>query len=147
MTSSTLRRATIAVTAGLAAALGLSGCSLLGQESATSLEVGDCLMDPNSEQVATVDTVDCAEPHDYEVYADKELPEGDFNPVTVSQEAADFCTAEFTNFVGLPYEESELEAQPLTPTAETWKTGDRLITCMITDPAGPSTGSLKGANR
>lgn len=55
--------------------------------------------------------------------------------------------AEFESFVGMPYDQSALEVTWLEPTEESWEAGDRELVCMITDPAGQTTGSLEGANR
>jgi hypothetical protein len=59
----------------------------------------------------------------------------------------DQCLVEFESFVGMPYDQSALEVTWLEPTEESWEAGDRELVCMITDPAGQTTGSLEGANR
>ena len=59
----------------------------------------------------------------------------------------DQCVGEFESFVGLSYDQSALEITWLEPTPESWERGDRELVCMITDPAGQTTGSLEGANR
>jgi hypothetical protein len=57
------------------------------------------------------------------------------------------CVAEFEGFVGLSYVESVFEIGFITPVEEGWPDGDRLVTCMIYDPAGEVTGSLRGVGR
>jgi hypothetical protein len=49
--------------------------------------------------------------------------------------------------VGMSYDQSALEVTWLEPTEESWEAGDRELVCLITDPAGQTTGSLEGANR
>lgn len=114
----------------------------------TNLKVGECIQEFKEEQVMDVERVECSESHVYEVYAEKTLPDGDFPaPRAIDEESQTFCAQEFATFTGLPYEESTLEFVRLTPSAETWAEGDRLITCLIQDPAGPVTSSLKDAKR
>ncbi|WP_394250294.1 hypothetical protein [Arthrobacter pityocampae] len=64
-------------------------------------------------------------------------------------EADEFCTAEFEDFVGLDYDESELLYTSLYPSNESWTwKNDREILCLITaaDEA-PTTGTLAGVMR
>lgn len=118
-------------------------------ETVLALEVGDCLAsDPTGETVSEVPTVDCAEPHVSEVFHTtaieaEELPSAAEIEGIVQEE----CFAEFESFVGMAYEESALEVIFLQPSDESWEQGDRELVCMITDPAGQSTGTLEGANR
>jgi Septum formation/Protein of unknown function (DUF2510) len=114
------------------------------------LKVGDCLADsvPRGEEVSSVQSVPCSEPHSEEVYAAVTLPEGDFpGEEAVSAQADELCAAEFESFVGLPYEESVLYLSYLTPTKESWSEGDREVVCSVYDPDGDTTGTLADANR
>jgi Septum formation len=114
------------------------------------LEDGDCLTsDPSVQgEVSEVPKVDCEDPHFSEVFHTytidaNTLPSaGDMEGIVEDQ-----CLAEFETFVGMPYTESALEVTWLEPTPESWERGDRELVCMITDPAGQTTGSLEGANR
>jgi hypothetical protein len=114
------------------------------------VEVGDCLAsDPAGQgEVSEVPTVDCAEPHVSEVFHTATI-EGDELPDAAAMEGIvnDECLTEFESFVGMPYAESALEATWLEPTADSWEQGDRELVCMVTDPAGETTGTLEGANR
>jgi hypothetical protein len=115
------------------------------------LEVGDCLGDvPEEGEFSTVPTVPCSEPHSEEVYAALTLPDedGDFPGIETTEAQADeLCFAEFADFVGISYEESVLDFTYFYPTEETWRDGDRLVTCTIYDPGKEVTGSLRGAKR
>lgn len=154
-------RALTALVVG-ATGLALAGCSLLGGSSgpaATStasagadvftIKVGDCLDDAALEgQVSKVPTVDCAQPHDSEAYSSitmdgKSFPGAD----AVKSQSESGCTAAFNTFVGIDYNASKLAYSYYYPTAESWAQGDREILCIISDPAGKTTGSLKGAAR
>jgi Septum formation len=114
------------------------------------LEEGDCLTsDPSVQgEVSEVPKVDCEEPHFSEVFHTYTI-DADALPSAADMEGIveDQCLAEFETFVGMPYAESALEVTWLEPTPESWERGDRELVCMITDPAGQTTGSLEGANR
>lgn len=169
MSTSTTVRAALGGAAALALALGLTGCSaissLLGGSGAAApdrddegavatsatadvfeMAVGDCLNEPTGTEVYEVEFVPCDQPHDYEVFAEQTLPDGDY-PTDVDTQAETFCVAEFETFIGVPYEESTISVTWFTPTAESWESGDQLVSCIVTDPAGQSTGSLAGAAR
>jgi hypothetical protein len=114
------------------------------------LKVGDCLADsaPPGEEVSSVQSVPCSEPHSEEIYAAVTLPEGDFpGTEAMDAQADELCAAEFESFVGLPYEESVLYLTYLTPTRESWSEGDREVICSVYDPAGEVSGSLRGVER
>jgi hypothetical protein len=152
----------------LAAGLALSGCSILntitggvqrdddgnvtqGNDNADvfSIAVGDCLNDADvSGEVQTVPIVSCDEPHDSEAYYSYIVADGAFpGDDAIADEAGFACVSAFDTFVGVLYEDSELDATYYSPTAESWSNGDREILCIIYDPAGPVTGSLEGAQR
>ncbi|GAA1988404.1 hypothetical protein GCM10009799_12580 [Nocardiopsis rhodophaea] len=130
------------------AAVSLSGCGFL-MGNAFDIEVGECLASvPQDGEVFNVETIDCAETHEGEVYANVTLDDGDFPGVKKIEKTVDArCSEEFESFVGIGYNDSELEFTSLYPTEESWNTwDDRQVTCIIADPEG-TTGSLKGAER
>jgi uncharacterized RDD family membrane protein YckC len=121
-----------------------------GEVDVFDLKVGDCLADsaPRGEEVSSVQSVPCSEPHSEEIYAAVTLPEGDFpGTEAMDAQADELCAAEFESFVGLPYEESVLYLTYLTPTRESWSEGDREVICSVYDPAGEVSGSLRGVER
>jgi uncharacterized RDD family membrane protein YckC len=123
-----------------------------GEVDVFDLKVRDCLADSmptGGEEVFTVETVPCSEPHSEEVYAVVTLPEGDFpGDEAVAAQADEVCNAEFESFVGLPYEESVLYYNYLYPSDEqSWNGGYRWATCSVYDPAGEVRGSLRGVQR
>ena len=120
--------------------------------SALALEVGDCFDDPDDfEEVASVPTADCAEPHDNEVYAvfdhgsaDDAYP-GDSD---LQQAAATGCHDRFEAFVGYPYADSEIDFGAFWPSPSTWEDGDRAIVCLASEvDLSKVEGSLAGVGR
>lgn len=144
--NSSARRAVVALAAG--ALLSVAACS---GTSVLDLEVGQCLTDTTSDdQVSSVPVVDCAEPHAGEIYALPQLPDGDFpGEQVISDQADQMCAGQaFQDYVGLPYQDSDIYYSTLVPSTETWDDGDREIVCILAAQDGSSsTGSLRGANR
>lgn len=119
--------------------------------SVFSLEVGDCFDDPadQADVVSSVATVDCAEPHDNEIYYEFSMTESVFPGREATVEAAGLrCLEQFEGFVGKSYETSDLEIYPVTPTSESWDQGDRVVYCALYAlDLSKLTGSMRGANR
>ncbi len=164
MTTRSPSRLLLALSAATAAAALLTGCSLLsggdaqrddtgtvveGNDEADVflLQVGDCINDSElGDVVTTLPIVPCSEPHDSETYFEATL-EGDAFPGddAISEQSDQICYDAFAGFVGIAWEESSLGYYPFTPTEQSWDNGDRLVSCMIYDPAGQTTGSLAGS--
>ena len=160
-------RLPVAMAALAAAALLFSGCSAInsltggetrdddgsivegGDTDVFSIKVGDCIATSTGDaEVTEVPTVPCSEPHDVEVYHDFEIPGTDYpGEDEIFAQADQGCYDAFAPFVGLSYEESTLDWSYYYPTDGSWAQGDRLISCLIFDPAGTSTGSLAGVAR
>jgi hypothetical protein len=114
-----------------------------------TIAVGDCLNDTTG-TVSEVPQVDCAVPHDFEVYYDFEVDGDGAYPGedAITAEADSGCETAFPDFVGIDYESSALDYSYYYPTEESWTdAADRLISCIITDPDVQTTGSLAGAAR
>ncbi|BDI22593.1 DUF4190 domain-containing protein [Herbiconiux sp. L3-i23] len=113
-----------------------------------TLQIGDCLNEASADVVSSVEAVDCAAPHDYEVFTEFQVPGDAFPGIDeVDLAASDGCYAAFPAFVGLSYEESTLDYSYFAPTEESWAGGDRLVSCLIIDPAAQTVGTLAGAGR
>jgi hypothetical protein len=146
-----------------AASVALVGCSPFGGGTATpytppgdeqntdvfTIEVGECLNDTGAAgEVSEVPTIDCAKPHDKEVYASATLPDGDYPGEDAARAQADSdCASAFTTFVGVPYVDSTLYLSYYYPTEQSWDGGDREVLCLIYDDGVKVTGSLEGAAR
>jgi hypothetical protein len=113
-----------------------------------SLSVGDCFNGTAVGTVTDVPKVDCAAPHDLEVFYDFQLTGAAYPGDSVVSDAAKAgCQAQFDSFVGMAYADSALDFTEFTPTADSWQGGDRTVSCVIGDPNGKTTGSLSGAAR
>ena len=111
------------------------------------LAVGDCFDQPDATVVTDVAVVPCVEPHDNEVYAAFELPEGDFpGEDDLAELATAGCLERFEEWAGTGYAQSRLVSQHLTPTREGWeRADDREVVCFVQDEDGePLVGSLEG---
>lgn len=118
-----------------------------GDADVFAIRVGDCMNEASGEVVSEVPVVPCDQPHDEEVFFDFELSGEEYpGDEAVQTQASDGCLAQFEPFVGLAYESSTLDFYPYTPTKESWdQLGDRIVSCVIWDPAGQVTGTLAGA--
>ena len=116
------------------------------------VELGDCVAQPVTtteevEEVESVKAVPCGEPHDGEVYAVFDLPDGDFpGDEEVAAAGEERCVKDFETFVGKPYEDSMYDITSLFPTRESWESNDdREYVCIVVAPEGQkATGTLKG---
>lgn len=162
------RRALALAGAAAALSLALTGCSALngilgggsgdadrdeesGQVTESSnidifaLKVGDCKMESPEGLLSDADVVPCEEPHDEEVYYELKMDDGEFSSEAVDAASQECIGDAFTNFIGIDYNSSSLEVYPITPTQDTWdQLNDRVIQCVVTNPAGQTTGSLAG---
>ena len=118
------------------------------------LEVGDCFDDwdgataqTGSQEITDVPIVECAEPHDNEIYSMEDLPDGSYpGNAAVEEAVVEMCYDGFEAFVGLPYEESTLDFGWLFPTADSWADGDREVVCFVYDyELAKLTGSMANA--
>ena len=92
--------------------------------------------------------VPCDQPHTDEVYSITDVAETDFpGDDALQQEATDRCLAEFETFVGIAYDQSELDFYYYVPTKRTWLTeDDRAIQCIVYS-YDDVTGTLAGTAR
>jgi len=166
MKKTTVGRRTLAFATVVAAAVSLSACSILNQvtggiteavdpDSGTTqgiftLVVGDCEVgNTDSTEVSTTKTIDCAEPHDAEIYGASYLPDGEFpGDAAIEEQATNDCLAQFESFLGINYDDSVYNFSWYYPTEGSWSDGDREILCLVYDPTGAQiSGSLAGAAR
>jgi len=112
--------------------------------TATDVKVGDCLKEiPSSARVTTVETIGCDQTHAGEVYTVLLMPEGDYPGMSAIEKYQDKCEPELADYSPTALTDDSVRMYVLYPTEETWKQGDRAVTCIATlDP--PRTGSIKG---
>jgi Septum formation len=97
-----------------------------------------------------VTIVDCAEPHDNEVYAAFDAPGSDYPGSEELLGLANAgCLARFTSFVGVAFDVSDLGATFLAPTEQSWKSRhDHEVICYLFDAGGSKLrGSMRGVDR
>ena len=136
------------IVAGLA--LVTTACS----GSVFSLTVGDCFDDWEgslsgaTQEVSDVPIVDCADPHDNEVYSISNMPDGPFpGDAGVQDWTISRCRGTFDAYVGSAYEESQLDFGALFPTAESWDLGDTEVMCFLWHVDFEKlTGSMQGSS-
>ncbi len=128
----------------------LTGAFDDGEVAVLDLEVGQCVRLEVGEgitELASVEVVDCAEPHEAEVVQVGELnPDGD-RPYPADPELFaeidGICTLDrFLAYAG--GEPAEPWASyPIAPDQATWERLDGRFVCLALSPDGPRTGSLR----
>ena len=119
--------------------------------SAHELAVGMCLNDvssPLGAELAEIPSVDCAESHESEVFAQIPINTETYPGVDeINDLAATECEAAFGEFIGLDYRVSTLSFHYYYPEFSQWAEGDTTMYCVVFDPDSPSVGSLRDAAR
>lgn len=100
--------------------------------------LGDCFDDgalaQDVDTITQLPVVDCDGPHDNEVFAVFDMPDGSWpGEDAVDQASDEGCLERFEAFVGAAYEESRYVSTSLFPTQGSWKQGDREIVCFLYD--------------
>ncbi|PRB15516.1 hypothetical protein [Microbacterium sp. MYb62] len=165
------RRALMLAGSAVAVSVALTGCSAIngilgsgsgdadrdeetGQvtESASvdvfAVKIGDCMLDTGTGMLTDASVLPCTDPHDQEVYYEITMPDAEFADADIDAASQECIGDAYTSFVGLSYDDSALDVTTLTPTQQSWEqSNDRVIQCLIFDPAGQVEGSLAGAAR
>ncbi|WP_077800253.1 DUF4190 domain-containing protein [Streptomyces sp. JHA26] len=125
-----------------------------GEGTAYALSEGECFTTPGGSLQGVaydVDVVPCAQEHDGEVFAAFDLPGGPYPGDDEITRSADVrCYALQDAYAmdrwALP---TDVDVYYLTPTRQSWRTGDREVTCLFgnTDERGTLTGSLRNDAR
>ena len=127
---------------------GCSGGNVFALEPGTCFDDVTELTAEGGGEVGEVPVVDCAEPHDNEVFATFDL-EGDTFPgdEQVLAQADQGCLDRFEDYVGTPYADSRFVSSHLVPTARTWEVSDdREVVCFLYDlDMTKLEGSAKGS--
>jgi hypothetical protein len=107
-----------------------------------ALAIGNCFDADNFTPGALIDLhgvrlVDCAQPHQHEVYAvvrDPDPPESPFpGDSAMASFANDQCLAVFEAAIGVAYADSNLDFAPVAIDETAWRDGDRNIICAAHD--------------
>lgn len=117
------------------------------------LVVGDCfdpIADSDDESLLAARMRACDEPHLMEVIGlptfDEPLGEAYPGEDEVDRRSEEACLSEFSEYVGVDYEDSRLGAAFYYPTSESWPGGDRTVLCVVeSSEASPLTRSVEGS--
>jgi hypothetical protein len=120
------------------------------------VDVGQCFDTDQFQAGSAIDlssarVVDCAQPHQQEVYAIASQPAGVGAPYpgddTLEAFADDSCLAAFTAYTGLDYRSSHFDIANARPDKAAWDRGDRRVTCALHDADfSELTGSAKAGS-
>jgi hypothetical protein len=103
--------------------------------SVGEMKAGDCFNDPDEETVTNLVLIDCAQPHDNEVYAEVQMDETTYPGSAAIQDfAVDACLGAFEPYVGQSPEESQLDYFFMNPSEEGWGEGDHSVLCVLYSP-------------
>ena len=115
--------------------------------AADDLAVGDCFLIPDGTTIQTVEKQPCTESHNAEVIFVGEYT-GDSYPISLSLDSyiEESCVPAFESYVGRSVDsEPALSIGYFYPSRDSWDSGDKTITCYISQPdESPMTESLKG---
>ncbi len=120
-----------------------------GEVNYWELEVGMCLDDANlPETFTSIPLIDCAEPHDSEVYEIETLADGPYpGDDEIFRLAEEICFDAFEPYVGISYDRSLYYFAYYWPEKNNWGAGDRDIVCVLFDENGQTEGSVRGSGR
>lgn len=124
--------------------------STAGTVSVDDLQVGDCFNSDEETDISAVDGRPCADPHQYEVFAVDRYEAAAYPSSNADMDAVFLavCDTPFESFVGLPYADSVLYASMITPSEESWSSGDREFICFLhEEDESEFAGSMRGSNR
>jgi hypothetical protein len=134
---------------GVAVALNLVGEQRRGigrTVSISQVEVGHCFdADLESDALRVVRIADCAAPHTGEAYARVRAALVGLPAAEVSSTATEQCAGAFVEFVGKPYERSELDMYYVVLADRPVADGN--VLCLLGMPGTHLTGTMRGAQR
>jgi hypothetical protein len=145
-------RLPLALVVCAAVAVTLMGCE--GQ-SVAALRVGDCFnlvsaVDANGDNTVAYDVVNCAQPHDAELFSKFNYPQASAWPgyEAIGSLQQTRCQADFKDYVGVAWDQSSYTIDHNSPTESTWASGDRQIQCVLADAgAGKLIGSARDSKK
>lgn len=117
----------------------------------TALQVGDCIAFPaNFEKSNDVLQVDCAQPHEQEVFGVSDFPAAADAPypdyIDIDIRVTEVCRTAFEGYVGLPYSRSTLDYTYLGLSFAAWERGERAFVCTLIDSSfNPLPASMRNS--
>lgn len=128
------------LTIGIVVVLGFVVFSIFDKTTdVEDLGVGDCLLMPDAEEISSVESAECIENHELEVFGLVTLSEGDSAPYpgedAVAEAIFEQCLPRFEPYVGTAYDQSAWYINAIFPTRESWEEADdRAGTCVLYQP-------------
>jgi hypothetical protein len=114
--------------------------------SISQVDVGRCFdADLESDALKVVRIADCAEAHTGEAYAKVQAALVGLTAAQSGAEATDQCAGAFVDFVGKPYERSELDMYYVVLADRDVADGN--VLCLLGMPGTHLTGTMRGAQR
>jgi hypothetical protein len=115
------------------------------ETSLDALGPGDCVQLPPAGVVTTVDVVAYGQPHDGEVYATFDEPNGPWaGDEAVARAAEAGCLARFRTYVGRAARDSRFAIAYFAPREANWDEGNTTVTCALRlDGGGRLVGSAQ----
>jgi hypothetical protein len=115
-----------------------------GSTNAADVKSGDCLKEiPQGGEVAFVDVVTCDQPHKGEVFEVIALPDGEYPGESVISSYQNRCEPALLDYAPQAAQDPRVGLYVLFPTTDSWKRGDRTVTCIATSDTA-TTGTLQG---
>jgi Domain of unknown function (DUF4190)/Septum formation len=112
-----------------------------GNLSVFSLAVGDCFMNPSSQQdIASVTAIPCTQPHDAQVFA-KFNASGSSYPSNFTQLASSGCSAQ-ENRLNQSLVTSSMTIRFIFPNQAAWEAGTHTVNCLVVSPTNISSSLL-----
>lgn len=114
--------------------------------SISQVDVGRCFdADLESDALRVVRIADCAQAHTGEAYAKVQAALVGLTAAQTGAAATDQCAGAFGDFVGKPYEHSELDMYYVV--LENREVADGNVLCLLGMPGTHLTGTMRGAQR
>jgi hypothetical protein len=135
---------------GAFASSGNSGTPIASTSDSADVKVqqlapGQCLNGlEESSTIRNLPVVPCTQPHEGEVFAVFELPDGDYpGDQDVAKKAEDGCVDRLETHAPKAADDPNLEIYFLHPTRSSWRLGDQGVTCVAMSGTGKVTGSIQ----
>lgn len=111
----------------------------------TSLQAGQCITSlTETTNLTSVPIVPCTEPHQGEVFAVFDLPEGAYPGETqLAEQVTTRCSEELAAYAPTAAQDGSVRLFYIYPLERNWADGDRETVCIAVSPS-PTTGSIRG---
>lgn len=129
------------------AALGLVGCGSAANRTSTAADRDlECI----NEAVGSSELVvaSCAGPHMFEVVRAATMTTAEYpGELELGRWAVTACAGSVSDYIGIDVDESVFRLSWRGPSVAEWSAGERTVLCLVGDPAGPVSGSVRGIKR